>query len=146
VAAIEAPRHGSVDPPPLNLGALRRVKNVGPAGSRDLFRYVAFHDTPRTISAAASVMTAIGRLPGGAAHSENPSQTKPPLFYYGYTFRRGSPLLAFLFADDEIYLARTGDVIRGRYRIVGLGVRSLTIEDTLSGEREMVPLLGPFDR
>jgi hypothetical protein len=135
-------RSASPDPPHLLVDALARLQRIPPAGSRDLFSYVSFHNPPQT-SVATSGFAAVTDFPSAVKPVETALEARRPLFYYGYTFRRGSALVAFLLFEDEIYLARRGDVIRGRYLIAELGLTWLVIEDRISGGRRQIPLEGP---
>ena len=130
------------DPPRLLLNAMGRLQRVPPAGSRDLFSYVSFHNPPPA-SLPRPATNPITDFSSAVKAIETPLEARRPLFYYGYTFRRGSALVAFLLFEDEIYLARRGDVIRGRYLIAELGRTWLVLEDRVSGDRRQIPLEGP---
>src|SRR5262249_6899545 len=81
------------DPSPLDLKNFQRVQHVGPAGSRDLFRYVIVPERPQRPSAAPPVQTAQIPVLNVVAQSESTAHSTRPIFYYGYSRRRGSPLL-----------------------------------------------------
>jgi hypothetical protein len=128
--------------PRLLLDALDRLQRVPAAGSRDLFRYVTFHNPPASSSAVLATTVFTG-FPSPVKPVETAAEARRPIFYYGYTFRRGSDLVAFLLVDDEIYLARRGAVLRDRYLIAELSFTSLVIEDMASGDRRQISLQGP---
>src|SRR5262249_38306454 len=92
------------DPPRLLLDALDRLQRVPRAGSRDLFSYVSFHSPPPTSAATTWASTAIAMFPSAVKPSETATEARRPLFYYGYSVRRGSAVVAFLLVEDEIYL------------------------------------------
>jgi hypothetical protein len=129
------------DPQHLLFGAVGRLQRVPPAGSRDLFRYVTFQNAPTTLATILATTAIV--FPNATKPLETAPAPPRPLFYYGYTFRRGSDLVAFLLFDDEIYLARRGTVLRDRYLIAEVSLTSLVIEDMVSGDRRQLPLLGP---
>jgi len=136
--------HADLDP--LHLEGMQRVQQVAPAGSRDLFSYVDPKTSPRRSSVTASVAAALAGASSPVSHAGGIADSARRVFFYGYTVRRGSPLLAFLLMDDDILLVSKGEIIRGRYYIAELGPSALTIEDIFSGDREIVPLLGPCER
>src|SRR5262249_24607581 len=126
------------------LKAFTVYKTLGRPGREISFDMSSSPYTPQRPYVATSVQTALTRVPGGAAPSENTAHSTRPLFYYGYSRRRGSPIQAFLLKDDEIYLANKGELIQDRYLIAELSAGSLILEDVRSGSRETVPLIGPY--
>lgn len=66
----------------------------------------------------------------------------PPinLKFYGYGNHPGQPKRIFLSRGDDIWVAKEGDVVDRRYRIVKINPTSVEIEDVLSNNRQSIPL------
>jgi hypothetical protein len=63
------------------------------------------------------------------------------LKYYGYTSPRvGGGKTAFFLDGEEILVAKEGDTLNRRYRLVRIGVSSVVMEDTESKRQQTIPL------
>jgi len=76
----------------------------------------------------------------------NPTPTAiqlPPidLQFFGFSNRHGESKRIFLAQGDEIFIAREGDIVNRRYKIIRLTGASVTVEDMLKGNRQTVPLI-----
>jgi hypothetical protein len=86
------------------------------------------------------------------------TQTKPPpppvppppppipFKFYGYAGKAADGQLQGFFREGDpntgdIFLRREGDVIKDRYKIVRIGIRSAIVEDTVSHNQQTLPLL-----
>jgi hypothetical protein len=131
--------------PTLRLDLLAKLQEVGlPAGGRNLFKMGA----PPPPKAAA--------LPGPEpivkpkpiqveVQPAAPSGPPPPppitLKYYGFTSPSGKAARTAFFLDGEdILVAKEGDTVKKRYRVVRIGVNSVVMEDTDSKRQQTLPL------
>lgn len=75
----------------------------------------------------------------------NVPQGPPPpppinLKFFGYATRSGEPRKIFLVQGDNVFPAREGDIVAGRYRIVKINPLSVEIQDVLSNNTQVIPL------
>ena len=65
-----------------------------------------------------------------------PLEFPPGMKFFGYgTVPNGTPRLAFLSYQDDVYIVGEGDTLMGRYRIVKINNNSLEFEEVASGRR-----------
>lgn len=131
--------------PTLRLDLLAKVQNVEPeVAMRNLFQYGAAppptapagppiplpKNVPKIPIAAAPPATAPKPPPPGPP----PAPQAPPITmkYYGYKIsKEDGRKEAFLLDGDDIIIASENEALKkGRYRVVSIGVNSITIEDT----------------
>jgi hypothetical protein len=125
--------------PTLRLDLLAKVQTVEPGGAmRNLFQYGAAappapivlpKDVPKIAINNKPPVTAPPPPPGPP-----PAPVAPPMTfkYYGYQVAKTDGLKeAFLLDGDDIILAKENEIMKsGRYKVVKIGVNSITIEDT----------------
>ena len=141
-----APGEDKPDPatidPTLRLDLLAKLQQVEPPASmRNIFKYGAAPPPP----AAAVKPVELPKNPPKIAINQPPPPppgppppppppTAPPMTfkYYGYKVSKADGRKeAFLLDGDEIIIAGENDAMkRGRYKVVRIGVNSITIEDT----------------
>jgi hypothetical protein len=63
-----------------------------------------------------------------------------PLKAFGYAARPGEAKRVFLSRDQDIWVAKEGDVVDRRYRIVRINPNSVEVEDVLSNNRQSIPM------
>lgn len=148
---------GHVDPtkidPTLRLDLLAKVQNVQPEEAvRNLFQYgvpVAAVATAKPTTLPTNVpkiMPTAPRPPGPPPPPPGPppppSPPKMTFKYYGYKVSKASGRKeAFLLDGDDIFIAGENDPVKGpRYRVVRIGVNSITIEDTQFKASQTIPL------
>lgn len=137
----EKPDPATIDPT-LRLDLLAKLANVEPPASmRNIFQYgaappppapagkpVELPKNPPTIAINRPALNPPGPPP------PPPAPTAPPMTfkYYGYKISKADGRKeAFLLDGDEIIIAGENDSVkRGRYKVVRIGVNSITIEDT----------------
>lgn len=152
------PRLGSkrpedrIDPnkvdPTLRLDLLAKVQSVTlEGGSRNLFQFgVAAPVVPLT------PIPKVGKIPVNGPVAAAPPPVAPgpppvpqappiPLKYYGFANAKGEPRKKAFFLDGEdILVAREGDTLKSRYKIVRIGVNSVEMEDIQFKTKQTLPL------
>jgi hypothetical protein len=135
--------------PALNLHWLAKLKEVEPsANGRNLFQFGAPPKEPdKKLPTEPVVQVArfVGPKyipPPPPAQPPPPPPPRPvPYKYYGYaTARVNGKRTAFFLDGDEIFLAKEGDVLKKRFRIVRLNATSVVMEDMDDKRQQTVPL------
>lgn len=136
----EKPDPATIDPT-LRLDLLAKLQKVEePSGLRNIFQYGAAPpptasgkpiELPKNVPKIQIAQTAAKSAgPPGTP----PAPTAPPITfkYYGYKISRSSGRKqAFLLDGEDIIIAGENDAMKaGRYKVVRIGVSSITIEDT----------------
>jgi len=72
-----------------------------------------------------------------------PPPPPPPidLKFYGFASRRDGYKRIFLSKGEDIFVAKEGDIVDRRYKIVHIGQYSVDVEDVLTNNRQTLPLL-----
>jgi hypothetical protein len=141
-----APGEDKPDPatidPTLRLDLLAKLQQVEPPASmRNIFQYGAAPPPPAAAVKPVELpkntpKIAINQIPAAAPGPPPPppAPTAPPMTfkYYGYKISKADGRKeAFLLDGDDIIIAGENDAMkRGRYKVVRIGVNSITIEDT----------------
>lgn len=129
------------------LERLRRVKFTG--GMRSLFEFSQAPPPPPKALEAKILLKAARKFMGPLPAPPPAPQTpvfKPqapaiPLRFFGYvTASRGGSRRAFFLEGEEIHVAAEGELIKKRYKVVRIGVNSVTMEDTQFEGRQTLPL------
>ena len=80
------------------------------------------------------------------AKLEPPVPTGPPppppilLKFFGFSHRAGEPRKVFLSQDGDVFIAREGDIVDRRYKILRIAPNSVEVEDVLNNNRQSIPL------
>lgn len=73
-----------------------------------------------------------------------PTPTPPPppipLKFYGFANKPNEPKRVFLAHDDEVFVAKQGDIVERKYKVVQINNASVIIEDMLYNHRQPIPL------
>ena len=135
----DRPDPATIDPT-LRLDLLAKVQNVEPDGAmRNIFQYGAAAPPPRAPIALPKDVPkiAINKPPVTAPPpppGPPPAPKAPPMTfkYYGYQISKTDGRKeAFLLDGDDIIIAGENETVKsGRYKVVKIGVNSITIEDT----------------
>jgi hypothetical protein len=137
----EKPDPATIDPT-LRLDLLAKLQQVEPPASmRNIFQYGAAPPPPAAAVKPVELpkntaKIAINQLPTATPGPPPPPPvpTAPPMTfkYYGYKVSKSDGRKeAFLLDGDDIIIAGENDSVkRGRYKVVRIGVNSITIEDT----------------
>jgi hypothetical protein len=63
-----------------------------------------------------------------------------PLKFYGFSGNKSGPKQVFLSKGDDIFIAKEGQIVDRRYKIVKIGPNSVEVEDVLTNNRQTLPL------
>jgi len=73
-----------------------------------------------------------------------PPPPPPPLRFYGFAEgSRGGPRRVLLTDGEGVFVARQGDTIAGRYRVLAVTERSVELEEVAGERRWVIPLEMP---
>ena len=77
-----------------------------------------------------------------ADNTPPPPPPPPPsgLKFYGYAGPKSGTKKVFLIKGEDIFLAKEGDVVDRRYKIVRVGTSSVEVQDVLTNHTETIPL------
>jgi hypothetical protein len=131
--------------PTLRLDLLAKVQSAESAGpGRNVFQ---FGQAPLPPEPKVPLKPAV---PAAAATAPKPQPTTPPgppppppitLRYYGFSSVPGSAAKTAFFLDGEdILVAKEGETLKRRYRVVRIGATSVVMEDTESKRQQTIPL------
>jgi hypothetical protein len=130
--------------PTLRLDLLAKVQNTDSAGpGRNVFQFGQAPLPPEP-------KVPLKPPPAAAVISTSPPPTAPPgppppppitLRYYGFSSIPGSTAKTAFFLDGEdILVAKEGETVKRRYRVVRIGATSVVMEDTESKRQQTIPL------
>jgi hypothetical protein len=126
---------GTLDPT-LHLGTLEASRHVKyEAGGRNIFRMEAL-PLPTPIAPIKTSPTPF--VP------PTPPPTPPPppipLKFYGFASKSNEPKRIFLEESGSVFIAKQGDIVDRRYKVVQILNTSVLIEDVLTNHRQSIPL------
>jgi hypothetical protein len=118
------------------LFAVQKVEYGG--GRRNIFRMEAPPPPPVAIP---TPIAPVRMEPTGPP----PPPPPPPitLKFFGFASRPGESKKVFLSEGDEVFVAREGDIVDRRYKIVQINNASVLVEDVLNNNRQTIPLTAP---
>jgi hypothetical protein len=136
--------------PALDLHWLAKLKEVEPSpNGRNLFQFGAPPPKEPDKKLPAEPVVQVARFVGPKYIAPQPPAPPPPppppravpYKYYGYaTARVNGKRTAFFLDGDEIFLAKEGEVLKKRFRIVRLNATSVVLEDMDDKRQQTVPL------
>jgi hypothetical protein len=130
--------------PTLRLDLLAKLDEVPlPTGGRNPFKMGA--PPPPKAEPLKGPEPKVPLKPVEAAKPAPPPGPPPPppitLKYYGFTSPSGAASKTAFFLDGEdILIAKEGDMLKKRYRVVRIGINSVVMEDTDSKREQTLPL------
>lgn len=79
-------------------------------------------------------------------HPPKPVLPPIPLKFYGYANRLSGPARQAFFLDGEdIQIKAENDVIRGRYKVIRIGINSAVVEDLTNHDQQTLPLVAELN-
>ncbi len=84
-----------------------------------------------------------------ATQQQQPAQQGPPLppppppinlKFYGFATPTGGVKRIFLAQDEDVFIAKEGDIVDRRYKVVRISPYAVEILDVLSNNRQSIPL------
>ena len=119
--------------PTLRFDLLKSSEDVDLQGKRAEYLQLAgsaatrAHSRPNSKSGAA----------GSAATPTTPAEWSE---FYGYAGPKNGGKKIFLIKGEDIFLAKEGDIVDRRYKIVRVGTTSVEVQDVLTNHTETIPL------
>jgi len=106
---------------------------------RDVFR--VFVDIPKPKAPVATDHPSEAQAPSGTP----PPPPLPPidLKFYGFAISKpGESKRIFLIQGEDVFIAKEGDIVDRRYKVVRITPNAVEILDVLSNNRQSIPLSG----
>jgi len=119
--------------PTLHLNVLEASRRVKYEPGRNIFR---MEEPP-----APKVDTSVRTATPPPTPPPTPTPLPPiPLKFYGFQNRSANDKQIFLSENDVVFVAKQGDIIDRRYRVVSIQKTSVTIEDVLTNNKQDIQL------
>ncbi len=136
-ALTETADNGTLDPK-LRLDILTASQSKKyESGGRNIFRMEEVKKIDPMIASA--------RGPMGPDPLPTPTPPPPPLpiplKFYGFASKPTEPKKIFLFDEGEVFVARQGDIVERKYKVIQINNTSVIIEDVLSNNKQTIPLI-----
>ncbi len=131
VAKIKLAPPRSIDPT-LRFDWLRASEDTKYAGNgRNIFEDQA----PIPLPVAPAIVTKVDNTPP-------PPPPPPPILlkFYGFANAPGETKKIFLSQGEDVFIAREGDIVDRRYRVLHITPMAVEIEDVLNNNRQSIPL------
>ena len=125
----------SIDPR-LRLDLLNTAQNTKyEGGARNIFAKAA--EPPVDIPKAGQSPLAKNQPPPAP-----PTPVIPPINikFFGFASRPGDVKQVFLLQNGDIFVAKEGEIVNRRYKIVRINPTSIEVEDMLNNNRQSIPL------
>jgi hypothetical protein len=131
----KGPEEASLDPT-LRLDLLKSSEDTKYTGTgRNIFR-VFVEPPPRPV---APVVT-----PSQTQQAQQQYVPPPPprieLVFYGFATSQGGAKRVFLAKNEDVFIAKEGDIVDRRYKVVHISANAVEILDVLSNNRQSIPL------
>jgi len=106
------------------------------AGGRNIFRMEELKIPQMQGSAR------LGEMGPPAPPTPTPTPPPPPipLKFYGFASKSSEPKRIFLDDEGEVFVARQGDIVERKYKVIQINNTSVIIEDVLNSNRQTIQL------
>ena len=123
--------------PRLRLDILAASQNKKYESGRNIFRMEEVQ-TPTTIASVRNK----GAYTVEAPPTPTPTPPPPPipLKFYGFASKSNEPKRVFLDDEGEVFIAKQGEIVERRYKVVQINNTSVIIEDALNNNRQTIQL------
>jgi len=75
------------------------------------------------------------------AQAQGPPPPPPiTLKFYGFASKPGEPKSIFLSQGEDVFIAKEGDIVDRRYKILHIAPNQVEVEDVLNNNRQNIPL------
>jgi hypothetical protein len=107
---------------------------------------VTYKGNGRNIFSSAAPPPPQQKIPEAVQQALIQQQQAPPppppsgLKFYGFAGPKNGAKKIFLLKGEDIFLAKEGDVVDRRYKIVHVGASSVDVQDVLTNHTETIPL------
>jgi hypothetical protein len=136
-AAAKTPQGGSAISldPRLRLDLLKQSEETEYKGAgRNIFRAEAEPVIPKPVAPPV-------KPPPPAPVIYTPPPPPPiNLKFFGFANSPDEPAQVFLSQGDEVFVAREGQIVNRRYKVLKINPKSVEIEDVLGNNRQTIPL------
>ena len=137
---ISSPGPSAAVPRATVSSALAKVQQVSVSGDgRNVFQ---FYEPPvKPLPKPEPVVTLPPPVNPTPPPPPPPPPLKIPLRYYGFSSVVGSSAKTAYFLDgDDILVAKEGEMVKRRYKVVRIGTNSVVMEDSESKRQQTLPL------
>ena len=141
-AAVKSRVNSDLDPS-LRTDLLRSSEDVAYSGTgRNIFKAEPDLPPPPPIPVCAQLGGPSGGLPWCSGIGPNKPPPPPPinLKFFGFASKPGEPKQVFLSQGDDIFIAKEGDIVDRRYKVVQIKTASVLIEDVLNNNTQEIAL------
>jgi len=122
--------------PTLRLDLLKSSEDTKYTGTgRNIFR--VFVEPPKVVAPVVK-----GKDEVAAAQQQYVPPPPPPinLVFYGFATPAGGAKRVFLAKNEDVFIAKEGDIVDRRYKVVRISPNAVEILDVLSNNRQSIPL------
>ena len=128
-------QEASLDPT-LRLYLLKSSEETKYTGSgRNIFR--VFVEAPKPV---VPVVTSKNQAPSVPPPYVPPPPPRIDLVFYGFATPAGGAKRVFLAKNEDVFIAKEGDIVDRRYKVVRISPNAVEILDVLSNSRQSIPL------
>ena len=97
--------------------------------------FLAQAEIPQPVASGVSDQQKMAEIPQGP-----PPPPPINLKFYGFASKPGEPKAIFLSQGEDIFVAKEGDIVDRRYKVLHISPMSVEIEDVLNNNRQSIPL------